>query len=346
MNDKYLKKYFATKNIDSIISFAPQTRLWLTTVHSSDGIVVIEKNKNYLFVDSRYIEYATKKVKNAELILLNKKNLNDFFASKNYQNIGVESDYLTLEQLDNIKNYFPNANFVNISGQKLRILKTDEEIVKLQKAIDISLEALDKLLPTLEEGQSEREIDHKLNYFMKQLGAQKECFDSIIASGPNSSKPHHRSGDRKIKKGELLTIDFGAIYEGYGADITRTFIFGEKANDPKYQEILDIVKQAAALGRKHVKPGVSTSEIDKICRDYITEKGYGQYFVHSTGHGLGIDVHEMPTVSSGTNGTILEPGMVITVEPGIYIENFGGARIEDDVLVTENGCVVLSRKIK
>ncbi|VEU59255.1 aminopeptidase P family protein [Mesomycoplasma neurolyticum] len=344
MNTKYLNEYFLSEKIDVIISFTAQTRLWLTTVQSSEGMVVIEKDKKYLFVDSRYIEYARKQTKNAELILLTAKNLKEFFQSKNYQVIGIEEDYITLGELNKIKTYFPNAKYKPILGQKLRILKTDEEIKNLQKAIDISLLALDKLIPTLEEGQTEREIDHKLNYFMKQLGAQKECFDTIVASGPNSSLPHHKPTERKIKKGELLTIDFGAIYNGYGADITRTFIFGSKANDSKYQEILTIVEEAAAIGRKLVKPGISTFEVDKACRDYITTKGYGQYFVHSTGHGLGIDVHELPSVSSQQPGTILEPGMVITVEPGIYIEGLGGARIEDDLLVTETGSITLSRK--
>ena len=140
----------------------------------------------------------------------------------------------------------------------------------------------------------------------------------------------------------MVTIDFGAKYNGYCADITRTFIYEDQGN-AKYKEILDIVEEAARLGREAVKPGVKASEIDSICRSYIKSKGYGDFFVHSTGHGLGIDVHEFPYVST-TSDITLEPGMIITVEPGIYVEGIGGARIEDDVLVTPTGNKVLSRK--
>ncbi|MBN3534659.1 aminopeptidase P family protein [Mycoplasma procyoni] len=345
MNRKYLDKIFSDKKLDAIISFAPQTRLWLTTIQSTDGIVVIEKEKSFVFVDGRYIEYAQKQVKNAELILLAGDALKNFFSPKKaqYKRIGVEKDYLTLSDFNRIKAYFPEAEYIEINGQELRILKDEEEVKKLQKAIDISLEAYNKLLPELKEGQTEQEIDRKLNFIMKELGAQKECFDSIIASGPNSAIPHHHPTDRKIKKGELLKIDFGAIYDGYGADITRTFVFGEKANNPKAEEILQIVKEAAQKGRQAVRPGIKSSEVDRVCREYIEQKGYGKYFVHSTGHGLGIDVHELPNVS-GSCDIILEEGMVITVEPGIYIEGLGGARIEDDLLVTKDGSITLSRK--
>ncbi|WGI36887.1 aminopeptidase P family protein [Mesomycoplasma lagogenitalium] len=343
MNRKYLDLIINENNLDAIISYSPQTRLWLTTIQSTDGMVVIEKSKSYVLVDSRYIEYAQKQVKNAELILLTADNLKKLLENKKYQRIGIEEDYLTLGEFNRIKKFFPNAEFVEISGQKLRILKDENEIANLQKAIDISLEAYNQLIAEIKEGQTEREIDRRLNFLMKEKGAQKECFDSIIATGSNSAIPHHHPTDRKIKKGDLLKIDFGAVYNGYGADITRTFIFGDKANDPKAEEILQIVKEAAQKGRQMVKPGIKASEVDKVCRDYIQSKGYGKYFLHSTGHGLGIDVHELPNVSSSSD-FILEEGMVITVEPGIYIEGLGGARIEDDLLVTKTGSITLSRK--
>ncbi|SYV97839.1 Xaa-Pro aminopeptidase [Mycoplasmopsis edwardii] len=182
-----------------------------------------------------------------------------------------------------------------------------------------------------------------LNFLLKKHGGDKEGFDEIIASAASSAEPHHHPTDKLIEDNNLLKVDFGAKYKGYTADITRTFFIGDEAKaNPKAKEILQIVKEAAALGRKAVRPGVKTSDIDRICRDYIASKGYAEYFTHSTGHGLGIDVHELPSVSSRAE-TVLEPGMIITVEPGIYIEGLGGARIEDDVLVTENGYYVFSR---
>ena len=177
---------------------------------------------------------------------------------------------------------------------------------------------------------------------MVRKGAEKEAFDSIVAFNTSTAEPHHHSSDKQLKKGDMVTIDFGAKYNGYCADITRTFIYEDQGN-AKYKEILDIVEEAARLGREAVKPGVKASEIDSICRSYIKSKGYGDFFVHSTGHGLGIDVHEFPYVST-TSDITLEPGMIITVEPGIYVEGTGGARIEDDVLVTSTGNKVLSRK--
>ncbi|UWD33990.1 aminopeptidase P family protein [Mesomycoplasma molare] len=345
MNRKYLDLTLEKNNLDAIITFSPQTRIWLSSIQSTDGISIIEKSNSYVFLDMRYYEYAQKEIKNAELILLNQSNLKKFAQNKIYKRIGVEADYTTLSELERIKKMFPNAEIIQISGQELRILKDKNEIELLQKAIDISLEAYEELIKELKEGQTERELDRRLNFLMKEKGAQMECFDSIIATGSNSAIPHHHPTDRKIKSGDLLKIDFGATYKGYGADITRTFIFNPKNEivDPKKEEILQIVKEAAQLGRQFIKPGIKASDVDKVCRDYIASKGYGEYFTHSTGHGLGIDVHELPTVSTNGN-TILEPGMVITVEPGIYIEGFGGARIEDDLLVTETGSITLSRK--
>ncbi|CAC13661.1 XAA-PRO AMINOPEPTIDASE [Mycoplasmopsis pulmonis] len=345
MDTKYLKKVLEQNQLEAIVSEAYQTRLWYSQIQSSDGYIVIEKDRASLFVDSRYIEYARKNAKNVDVILLTSDSLKDFFAQRNFKRLGFEKNYLTMAVLDNLKKLNPNAEFVGIDGQELRILKSKEEVDKLQKSIDISLKALDDLIKNhLKEGMSEKEVDWKLNYLLKKHGAEKESFSSIIASGPNSSMPHAHTSDRKIKEGELLTIDFGGYYKGYATDITRTFIFKEnKSTNPKAKEILEIVEEAARLGREVVKPGILSSEVDKVCRDYIESKGYGQYFLHSTGHGLGIDVHELPNVSKFSN-TVLEPGMVITVEPGIYIEGLGGARVEDDILVTEKGSVVLSRK--
>uniref|UniRef100_A0A2C9L540 Peptidase M24 domain-containing protein n=1 Tax=Biomphalaria glabrata TaxID=6526 RepID=A0A2C9L540_BIOGL len=202
--------------------------------------------------------------------------------------------------------------------------------------------ALEKVKPFIKEGISEKELDAKLEYEIRMLGAEKSSFDAIIASGYRGALPHGRASNKIIKNGELITFDFGAIYNGYCSDITRTLHVGE-VTDPKLLEIEAVLIEAQRLGKLAVKPGVSTFEVDKVCRDYISEKGYGKYFTHSTGHGLGIEVHEAPGVSFNKSvETILEPGMVITVEPGIYIEGFGGIRIEDDILVTENGHEVLS----
>ncbi|MBD5423347.1 MAG: aminopeptidase P family protein [Mycoplasma sp.] len=344
MKSNELFEVFKTNQIDAIISESPQTRKWYSNVSTTDGWLIIEPKKATLFVDGRYIEYATKNAKNVKVELLNDDSLKKWFSQKKFNKVGIEEDYLTIQNKNKIKNIIgiKESSLVLINGQKLRIKKTKEEIDKIQKAIDISLDSFDTLMPFLKEGITEKEIQHKLEYIMVRKGAEKEAFDSIIAFGESTAEPHHHSSDRKLKKGDMVTIDFGAKYDGYCADITRTFIFDDQGN-AKYKEILSVVEEAANLGRQAVKPGVKTSEIDKICRSYIASKGYSKFFLHSTGHGLGIDVHEFPYVSPKSD-IILEEGMVITIEPGIYIEGIGGARIEDDVLVTENGSKVLTRK--
>lgn len=343
MNNKRLLKMFERTGAEVLISEAPQTRLWYANVQTTDGFIAIEKDKATLFVDGRYIEYAQKYAKNVEIVLIQGTNMQDWFKARNFKKVALEKDYLIKDVEERIINIVNPEELLWVNGQELRIVKSQEELKLMQKVVDISLAALDEFKTWVKPGITEKEAAAMLNFLLKNHGADKEGFDEIIASGPSSAEPHHHPTDKLIEDNNLLKVDFGAKYKGYTADITRTFVIGDQSKvNPEALKILEIVKEAAALGRKAVRPGIKVSEIDKICRDYITKKGYGQYFTHSTGHGLGIDVHELPNVSTRSN-TILEPGMIITVEPGIYIEGLGGARIEDDVLVTEDGYYVFSR---
>ncbi len=342
MNPIKLQQVFAKYNLDAIISTSQQTRIWYTKINTSAGYLFIEQNKSTLLIDARYIEMAQKNAQNVDVKLLLPNVLESFCQAKNniYKVIGLEKEYLTLQEKANLSKLFPKAKFVLISGQKLRIIKSQDEIMLMKKAGTISLKALNKLQKYIKPGISEKALDIKLETYLREFGADKSSFDAIIASGYRSSLPHGRASDKILQNGELVTIDFGAYYKGYASDITRTFHVGQVSNK-KLLEIEKIVREAQLLGIKAVMPGVGTSEIDKICRNHIINSGYGKYFVHSTGHGLGIDVHELPYVYSEKN-VILEQGMIITVEPGIYIPDFGGVRIEDDILVTENGYEVLS----
>ncbi len=346
MNKSILNEFFNQFNLDAVVSKSYQTKLWYSEIMVSEGYIVIEKNHATLFVDSRYYEYAKKEAKNVEVMLLEGESFDNFIKSKKFDKIAIESDYLEVTYYNKIKNLVPDTTIINIKGQELRMLKDSEEVAKIQKAVNISLQAFDKLQVFIVEGISELEIDNKLNYLMKRLGADKESFESIVAFGSNAAMPHHHPTTRTLKDGDIVKIDFGCYFKGYASDITRTMIYKKNPStivNGKLEEILKIVEEAARRGREAVKPGISSKDIDDICRNYITEMGYGNFFIHSTGHGLGIDVHELPSISAKLP-MILEPGMVITVEPGIYIENLGGARIEDDVLVTETGHLVLSRK--
>lgn len=336
-----LNKFFTETKSNAFISESPQTRLWFANVQTSDGYLIIEPNKAYLFVDGRYIEYATKNAKNVDIKLLEKGTLSEFLKKKNYKLVAVEKDYLKLGTFESFKEMLPKAEFIQVNGQQFRIKKDAEEVAKVKEACEISLQAYEEVKKLLKVGMTELEVSNKLGYIMRLFGAEKESFESIIAFGSNAAEPHHHPTDRKLAEGDIVKMDFGAQFAGWASDITRTFFFGKPKNQDLIK-VLDTVIEAQKLGREAVKPGIATKEIDKICRDYIEKQGYGKFFTHSTGHGVGIDVHELPYVNS-TCDTILEEGMIITVEPGIYIENVGGARIEDTVLVTKDGSQVLSR---
>ncbi|BDX52702.1 aminopeptidase P family protein [Metamycoplasma equirhinis] len=337
-----LEKIFKENKLDAVISEAPQTRLWYAGIQTSDGFLVIENDKAHLFVDGRYIEYATKNAKNVEIHLLKGDSFKTFLTKKAYKKIGVEKDYLNLETFEYFKSILPKAEYVSIVAKKFRIIKDEEEFSKVEEACLISLQAFEELKKVLVEGMTELEASNKLGYLMRLFGAEKECFETIIAFGSNAAEPHHHPTNRKLVDGDIVKVDFGAQYKGWASDITRTFFFG-KPKEKELVDILEIVTEAQRLGREAVKPGIDTNEIDKICRDYIESKGYGKFFTHSTGHGVGIDVHELPGVGRGKGDATLEAGMIITVEPGIYIEGLGGARVEDTVLVTKDGAKVLSR---
>lgn len=226
--------------------------------------------------------------------------------------------------------------------QKIRIIKDETELAKIQKAVSISAKAFNELLPLIKEGMTENELAWKLEMLMRENGAEKISFELIVASGTNGAMPHAKASGRKMQKGELITIDFGCSFAGYVSDVTRTVALGPVSG--KLVEVYETVKTAQEMGCKAVKAGISGIEIDRICRDYISSKGYGEYFLHGTGHGVGMEVHELPYVS-GANKEPLPENSVITVEPGIYIEGLGGVRIEDTIVVKKDGCVNLSGEL-
>ncbi|KAF5306455.1 hypothetical protein FQR65_LT18575 [Abscondita terminalis] len=224
---------------------------------------------------------------------------------------------------------------IPINTYRIRMIKDDYEISKIQKACDITNEVFNDILKFIKVGMTELEVARFVSDSFLKYGAQKLSFDTIVASGIRGSMPHARPSDKKIQDGDLVTIDMGCVYEGFCSDQTRTILMGS-AIDKKQEEIYKIILDAQQAGIDKVRPGINAADIHKTCFDYIESKGYGPYFTHGTGHGLGIQIHEEPYASSAGE-VILEPGMVITVEPGIYIPEFGGVRIEDDILVTEQG---------
>ncbi|MFN8375737.1 MAG: Xaa-Pro peptidase family protein [Anaerolineae bacterium] len=235
----------------------------------------------------------------------------------------------------------PNLQVANVAKELLdiRAVKEQDEVETIRQAARISEAALDKLLAWVQPGMTEHEIGRRLSDEMIALGASGFAFESLIQTGPNSALPHGNTSDRKLQKDEFLLIDWGAKYDGYPADLTRTFCLGTPTAE--MQKIYDTVRRANEAGIAAAKPGVPCSAVDKAARDVISEAGYGQYFIHRTGHGLGIEGHELPQISD-TNDALLVPGNVFTVEPGIYIPGLGGVRIEDNVHITATGADVLT----
>ena len=220
---------------------------------------------------------------------------------------------------------------------------TEEEIKILKEAAEIADKAYEHIQKYIKPGVKEIDIANELEFYMRRLGATSSSFDTIVASGERSALPHGVASEKEIQSGELVTLDYGAIYKGYCSDITRTVAIGEIS--PQLQTIYETVQAAQELAVQKIGPHMTGKEADAIARDYIDHKGYGAYFGHSTGHGLGLEVHEEPRLSV-LSETVLKPGMVVTVEPGIYLPNIGGCRIEDDIVITEKGNERLTHSTK
>jgi Xaa-Pro dipeptidase len=256
--------------------------------------------------------------------------------------IGVEPTHLRVLELRFLEEAAPHASFVSAENTltELRILKEPEEIALMRKAVEIAQEAFQATIPIIRPGVTEREIGSELNIQLLRHGSDAEFpFAPIVASGPNSANPHSFLSDRKLIPGDLLIVDWGASYNGYVSDLTRTIAVGKV--DPEFQNIADIVHDANTAGQKASRPGVPAGQVDQAARAVITKAGYGPYFTHRVGHGIGMEGHEPPYIFS-ENQLLLKPGMCHTIEPGIYLAGKGGVRIEDDIVVTDKGADCLS----
>jgi Xaa-Pro dipeptidase len=256
--------------------------------------------------------------------------------------IGVEPRQLRLMEFRHVKAGAPEAEFPDASDvlAELRLKKDRAEVEAMRKAVKIAQDALEDLFPQIQTGMSERELASRLTMLLLKHGSESEIpFAPIVSAGPNSANPHASPTDRKIQAGDLLVVDWGAAYDGYISDLTRTFAVGEV--DEEFKKIHAIVQEANAAGRAAAKPGVPCAEVDQAAREVIEKAGYGKYFTHRTGHGIGMEGHEAPYMR-GDNMQLLEPGMAFTVEPGIYLPGRNGVRIEDNLVILETGAESLS----
>lgn len=318
-------------------------RRYFCGMKSSAGIILVLREKAYLLIDFRYIEKAVETVKNCEVILLENatKQLGELFEKHCVSKVLIESETMSVGELRSYEKRFGNIDFLSddtLSGiiTDIRSVKSEDEIEKIQKAQDIAERSLGKLIENdIREGVTERELALILNTYMLSDGAEDISFDTIVLFGENTSLPHGVPSDRKLKEGEFVLIDFGAVYEGYHSDMTRTLCFGEPSDEMR--EIYNIVLEAQKIGIENAKSGCKGCDLDKSARDYIDGKGYGAAFGHSLGHGVGMEIHESPNASTRSEA-VLSDGMVVTIEPGIYLEKKFGVRIEDFVVINGSNC--------
>lgn len=338
----------AEAGLPGMLVMKDANRVYLSGFTGSSGALVVSAQGAALITDGRYAEQAKDQAEGFRVIIHGdsmaasaRQVMEEFGLSR----IGFEKDFLTVAQFESWTKALAPIELVGTEGivERLRRLKDSEEIRRMRQAQSITDQAFHKALEFIRPGVSEWDVALELEFTMKKLGAEGLAFDTIAASGPRSALPHGRASERILQAGDLLTLDFGCSYQGYCSDMTRTVMVGEPSE--KQQEIYEIVLEAQRAGVEAVKPGASCREVDKVCRDIISARGYGEAFSHSTGHGVGLVVHEGPAASVRSED-VLQPGMTVTIEPGIYIAGFGGVRIEDLVLVTETGHDVLGNSPK
>ena len=343
-----LNEQIHAKNLDGMYITNLTNIRYLTGFTGSAGSMLIVNNENYFFTDGRYIEQSKRQVKNCKIHIVGGahfKAISDQGLIKNNCKIGFESDHMSVTFFDALSTLINNVEWVKCNGiiEKIAAIKDKLEIESLQTAIDITDEVFTQIIPELKIGAKEIDIAAKISYLFKMNGAEGDSYDSIIGSGWLGALPHARPTDKQFAKGDFVVMDFGALYNGYHADMTRTVVIGEATE--KHKEIYDIVLESQLAGIDKAKAGVTGAMVDDACRKIIMEAGYGDKFIHSTGHGIGLEVHTYPRISNMNKDPLLE-NYVITIEPGIYLEGWGGVRIEDDCWIKKDRCVPLNKSTK
>ncbi|HEY1444053.1 MAG TPA: Xaa-Pro peptidase family protein [Acidimicrobiales bacterium] len=348
-----LRDAFDEHEVDALVVTTLANVRYLTGFTGSAGVLAVTRGAAVLTTDGRYRTQSAEQVERAGAdvdivigpVAAQRQAVADVLGASAH--IGLEADGVTwsgqrtwADVLGGGDALVPTTNAV----EALREKKDAAEIARMERAAAIADAALFEVLPLMSQGVSEEHFALELDTAMRRGGAEGTAFDTIVAAGENSAKPHHRPGSRRIAHGDPVVVDFGATFEGYRSDMTRTFCVGE---DPEGElaRIFEVVRTSQAAGAAAVRPGISAKEVDDVCRRIISDAGWADRFEHGTGHGVGLDIHEAPTVSQlGT--AILAPGFVVTVEPGVYVPGHGGVRVEDTLVVTDDGARPLTRFTK
>lgn len=352
------RRQLAATDCEALLVAGPENRRYVSgfTAQESQqfescGYLLFTREAAFLLTDFRYQEWAAQEAPHFELCLYPEglaKLLPELLGRLRCRRLGFEAAYLSYAQYEKLSNAVAEAGLeVEWRPQvglleELREVKDAEEIAALRRALALTEAGLAEIQSRLAPGQTEHEIAWRIECYLREAGAEGLSFPPIVASGPNSARPHHHPGPRPIQTGEPIIIDLGAKVDGYCADMTRTFFLGEP--DARFQEIYSLVRKAQQTAEEGIRAGMSSDEADALARQVIGAAGYGEYFGHSLGHGVGLAVHEAPRLSPlKTNAAPLKAGMVTTVEPGIYLPGWGGVRLEDMILIHPDRAEVLNQ---
>jgi len=341
---KRLREELAARKLDGYLIQDRMDQYWLTGFTGEDGAVLLTQRAVVLLTDGRFDEAAKLEAPYARKVLRKKRGPQETVKElkrARVTRVGFNRDHMTVGDYNALKKLAGPIRLVPTESLVTphRARKDADEVEKLRAAIRVAEQAFQSVRAWLRPGLAEREIAAQLAYEMQKLGAQGETFPTIVAAGANSSLPHYEPGDARLAENQLLLIDWGARVAWYGSDLTRVVWLG--ALSTQMRAVFDVVRAAHDRAIEAVRPGIKAKAVDHVAREVIRKAGYGKQFNHGLGHGLGIVAHESPRVAK-TSADVLQPGMVITIEPGVYLPGVGGVRLEDDVLVTETGYEVLS----
>ena len=347
---KELQRLIASSDFDAALITSPENCFYFSGYFSDNAFILVNESHAVYITDGRYIEAAENKVKDLRVVLQTSSahQLKEIFESMGAKTVVVESGRMTLASYLKYSNALEGIELLAdgsldklING--MRSVKSETEIAHILEAQRIAEKAFDYICSFIKEGQTEKDIQLELDYFMLRNGADALSFDTIALAGANGSVPHGVPSEAKLRKGDFVTLDFGAVCKGYHSDMTRTVALGEVSGEQRL--VYDTVLKAQTAAIEKMTAGTPLKEADAAARDVIKQAGFGEYFTHSTGHGVGIEIHEAPAVSERSEG-VLKTGNVVTAEPGIYIPGKFGVRIEDMILIKDNGSVNLTRSPK
>jgi len=343
MRVKAVRNHLDGAKLDAVLITSADNRFYLSGFRGSAGALLISAEKNLILVDFRYTEQAKKQAPAFEVRQYKNMmaELGDLCDSLNIRRLGFEADDVSYKQYRDYEEKLDGVELVPVERlvEDMRAVKDPDEIEAIRRAVAITDRAFEYIRGWMRPGMSELDVAMELEFFMRKQGAESMAFAPIVAAGERGALPHAAPGKKQLEPGDMVVMDFGALADGYCADMTRTVILGEP--DPRQRAVYELVLGAQQLGVDAVCAGRSSREVDNAARQFIADAGYGDNFGHGLGHGVGVAVHELPSLSPNQE-TRLKPGMVVTVEPGVYIPGWGGVRIEDMVLVTETGCEILT----